>query len=109
MSREGCEGLEGLPWAMPNETVEAIEIMRETADVIRNCAKFGSLRKELRVQLLNQATKLDDMARIMDGPIVDESLILGIEAVAREKHSSAMVEIMEALEKHVSIHNRRKA
>ena len=97
-----------LPWAMPNETLEMIEIMKETADVIRNCAKFGSLRKELRVQLLNQATKLDDMARIISGDIVDESLILGIAAVAHEKHSVPMAEIMEALESHISKFNRRK-
>jgi hypothetical protein len=98
-----------LPWAMPNETVEAIEIMRETAEVIRNTAKFGSLRRELRVQLLNQATKLDEMARLIDGLVVDESLILGIDAVAREKRSTSMGEIMEALEKHVSQFNRKKA
>jgi len=97
-----------LPWAMPNETVEIIEIMKETAEIIRNCAKFGSLRKELRDQLLDQAHKLDDMARIISGDIVDESLILGIDAVAREKHSVPMAEIMEAIEKHITQFMRRK-
>jgi uncharacterized SAM-dependent methyltransferase len=98
-----------LPWAMPNETREAIEIMREAAEVIRSTAQFASLRKELRNQLLDQARKLEEMAKLISGDIVDESLMLGIDAVAREKHSLPMTEIMEALENHISKFNRRKA
>jgi hypothetical protein len=97
-----------LPWAMPNETVEAIEIMREAADVIRSTAKFASLRKELRVQLLEQARKLEEFSRIIDGGVIDGSLMLGLDAVARQKKTGTMHEIMEALEKHVSAFNRRK-
>ena len=99
---------EPLPWAMPNETVEAIEIMEESAGVIRSVAQFASLRKELRVQLVNQAMKLETMAAMIKGGLVDEALMLGIDAMAREKKTLPMTEIVEALETHISKFNRRK-
>lgn len=97
-----------LPWAMPMETVEAIELMRETAEIIRNTAQFASLRKELRDRLVMQATKLDELARQIDQPIVDSALMYGIDTVARDKKSHSYLEIVEALEKHISAHNRKK-
>jgi len=98
------------PWLMPQETIEALEIMSEVADTIRKVAEFASLRKELRIQLQNSALRLEDFVKMTHRGIVDESLLLGIEAMAREKKTpgGSIAEIMEALENHISIHNRRR-
>ena len=99
-----------LPWAMPNETIEAIEIMMEAAEEIRNTAKFASLRKELRIKLLNHASKLETMAKLISGGIIDESLMIALDAMSNEKKTvgGQMGEIMEAIENHVTAHHRRK-
>jgi len=97
------------PWFMPLESLEAVEIMTETAESIRNVAQYASLRKELRVQLLNAATRLEDFCKMVRHGIVDPSLMLGLDEMARDKKTTYLQEIMEALENHVSAHNRRRA
>lgn len=100
-----------LPWLMPWETVEALELMTETAACMRGAAEFSSMRKELRLKLQNQARLLEEFVRMYQRGIVDESLILGIDAMSaqRKRPGGKMAEIMEALENHVSAYNRRKA
>jgi hypothetical protein len=97
------------PWLMPIETVEALEIMTEVAKTIRNVAEFASLRNQLRVQLRNAALRLEDFVKVTGRGIVDESLILAIDDMARDKKrkGGSIAEIMEALEDHISTHNRR--
>jgi len=99
------------PWLMPSETVEALEIMTETAETIRNVARYGSLRKELRTQLSNAAERLERFVSMVRNGIVDEALIFGLDDMARDKKTKggSIAEIMEALENHISQHNRRRA
>jgi len=96
------------PWLTPDETVEALETMTRSAEVIRSVAEFASLRKELRGKLIEQARILDDFVNFHHRCICDESLMLGLAAMAEAKKSSVIAEMMDALEKHVSEYNRRK-
>ena len=99
---------EMLPWLMPWETVEVFELIDDTVECMRAVAEFSSIRKELRDQLKEQARKLEDFSRMYHGAVVDESLLLGLEAMAEQKKHGRMAEIMEALENHVSAYNKRK-
>jgi hypothetical protein len=96
------------PWLTPDETMEALETMTRSAEVIRSVAEFGSLRKELRGKLIEQARLLDQFVQMHHRCICDESLMLGVAAMAEQKRTGVIHEMMEALEKHVSEFNRRK-
>jgi hypothetical protein len=98
------------PWLMPDETVEALELMEETAERLRGVAEFASLRKELRAQLLDQASKLANFIAVTRNGVADSSLFLALDMMARDKKTigGSIGEIMEALEVHVSTYNRRK-
>lgn len=96
------------PWLTPDETVEALEVMTDSAECMRNVADFASLRKELRSKLIVQAKVLDDFVNFHHRCIIDEALMIGLEAMAESKKSSVIKEMMEALENHVSNYNRRK-
>ena len=96
------------PWLTPDETMEALEVMTASAECIRSVAEFGSLRKELRAKLKDQAMKLEQFVQMHRREICDESLMLGVAAMAEQKKTGVIHEMMEALENHVSEFNRRK-
>lgn len=97
------------PWLMPWDTVEALELMTESAECLRNVASFGSMRKELRVKMENQARLLEEFVSRMHRGIIDNSLLLGLDEMATKKGTvgGALGEIVAALEQHVSEYNRR--
>lgn len=98
------------PWLMPWDTVEALELMTETAECLRNTAKYGSMRKELRVKLENQARLLEEFVSRLERGIIDKSIMLGLDEIAQRKKTvgGSLGEIIAALEEHVSEHNRRQ-
>jgi hypothetical protein len=50
------------------------------------------------------------MAKLISGGIIDESLMIALDAMSNEKKTvgGQMGEIMEAIENHVTAHHRRK-
>ena len=96
------------PWLDPEQTVEALEILREAADCFRNTAQFASLRKDLRGRLEQQAAGIDEFIQRTKHGIVDPSVMLAVDAMAREKKTTIIEQVTLALETFISAHNKRK-
>lgn len=96
------------PWLDPDQTTEALEILRETADCLRNTAQFASLRKDLRGRLEQQAASIDEFVQRTKKGIVDPSVMLAVDTMAREKKSTVIEQVTLALETFISAYNRRK-
>lgn len=96
------------PWLDPDQTIEALEILRETAETLRNTAQFASLRKELRGKLEQEAARIDEFVQRTKHGIVDPSVMLAMDTMAREKKSTVIEQTTLALETFISAHNRRK-
>ena len=98
------------PWLSPDETVEALELMFETMETLRNVAQFGSLRSELRSKLRQQASKLEYFVSCTRHPRVDHSLILAIDEMVEKKKTNGgtIAEIMRAMENHISAYNKKR-
>jgi len=96
------------PWMSPDDTVEAIEILQEVEDFLSNTAMFGSLRKQLRTNLDNKAVMMREFRSRVKQGVIDTSLILAIEDLARKRQVSNGFIIREALEQYISKENRRK-
>jgi F0F1-type ATP synthase delta subunit len=95
------------PWLDPDQTIEALEILRETAECLRNTAQFASLRKELRGKLEQEAARIDEFVQRTKQGIVDPSVMLAMDTMAREKKSTIIEQVTLALETFISAHNRR--
>jgi|SRR5215831_6095537 len=96
------------PWLDPDQTTEVLEILKETAECLRNTAAFTSLRKELRGRLEQQAALIDEFVQRGKHGVIDSSVMLAMDALAREKKSTIIQQITIALENFVSAYNRRK-
>lgn len=96
------------PWLDPDQTTEALEILRETAECLRNTAAFASLRKDLRGRLEQQAASIDEFVQRTKKGIVDPSVMLAMDTMAREKKSTIIEQVTLALETFISTYNRRK-
>lgn len=99
---------ESQPWLDPDQTIEALEILRETAECLRNTAQFASLRKDLRGRLESEAARIDEFVQRTKQGIVDPSVMLAMDALAREKKSTVIEQVTLALETFISTHNRRR-
>ena len=96
------------PWFTPDDSVEALEILSDTAEFLRNTAHFSPMRKELRKNLEARAASIEEFSMRTKKPIVDPGLMLALDTMAREKHKDVNRLIMEALEVYISTYNRRK-
>ena len=106
MTNNGREKLQ--PWLDPDQTTEVLEILREASDCFRNTAQFASLRKELRGRLEQQAASIDEFIQRTKHGIVDPSVMLAVDAMAREKKTTIIEQVTLALENFISAYNRRK-
>lgn len=97
------------PWLSPDDSVEALEIMTEVSESLRNTAIYGSLRKQLRDALQRQAGRLDEFVHRANHGVIDPALLLALEALAKDRRSTVNGVIMEALEHFISGINRRKS
>lgn len=96
------------PWLSPQESVEAIELLVEAAEVLLNTARFGSMRKNLRADLERQAGLCQEFARRKNNLVVDESVMLAAEEIALRQNVSLSQVITDALEQYISTLNRGK-
>lgn len=96
-------------WFSPDESVEACEVLTETAERLRNTAEFASMRKELRTELRNAANRIQDFVASAGQPVIDPALLRGMESIAKNNGTSFLIEVLTALERHVTTYNRRKA
>lgn len=97
------------PWLNPDESVEVLEILADVEAVLRNTARFGSMRKELRRSLESEAAKVQEFAQRARRDAIDYAMILALEEVAKQKKVPVEHVILEALETYISAFNRRRA
>lgn len=98
-----------IPWMSPDDTIEALEILQEVEDFMCNTAMFGSLRKQLRTTLDNKAATVREFRLRTKRGVIDESIVLALEDVARKQKTNVGFVIKDALENYISAFNRRKA
>lgn len=90
---------DSLPWFSPDESVEACELLAETAEMLEQMAGYSPLRKELRMQMSDKARACSEFVFRANRPGVDRAVMLAIETIAekrRVKTADLLLEIVEA-------------
>lgn len=96
------------PWFTPDETQKLIRVLEQTVLLMRNTAKFSSIRKDLKWEMESNA---DDIERITLNDrtrmYIDPSVFLALEEIGVRTAKTMDEMIVKALEDYISRHNKK--
>lgn len=93
---------EHLPWLSPDDSVECIELLEETALLLEKFGAFGSMRRELRLQLTEQARKVREFQGRVNQPVIERSIFLAIEELALKWQVRTRAALQTIIESYIS-------
>lgn len=92
-----------IPVFSPADSQEAIEILTDTAMLLRTIAEYASVRRDLKIKIREQASECEGFAqRVMTENVIDPELAQGLDTLLGTTGSTYGELLQEALEAWIS-------
>lgn len=93
---------EHLPWFSPDESLEACELLIGLMEVMEKMSQYGTMRKELRLLLSDQARLCTEFLGRANRPRIERADILALEAIAEKRKVKTDAVLSEVIEAYIS-------